>query len=268
MEVVRATRTPEGPTTERLRHLGDEIEIEAWGPGSGWALDVALDLVGERDDPQPFRPEHPLLRDLLRRLPGLRMGRSNAVFEALVPAVLEQKITGLEAGRVRRRLVQLYGEPAPGPPEVSAGLFVPPAPERLAALPYHAFHPLGLERRRAETLIRLAGRATALEALVARPPDEARTRLDALPGVGPWTAAETARIALGDPDAVSVGDYHLPSLVSWALAGEPRGDDGRMLQLLEPYAGQRGRVQRLLEASGISAPRYGPRMAARSIEGI
>ena len=268
MEVVRATRTPEGPTTERLRHLGDEIEIEAWGPGSGWALDAALDLVGERDDPQPFRPEHPLLRDLLRRLPGLRMGRSNAVFEALVPAVLEQKITGLEAGRVRRRLVQLYGEPAPGPPEVSAGLFVPPAPERLAALPYHAFHPLGLERRRAETLIRLAGRATALEALVAWPPDEARTRLETLPGIGPWTAAETARIALGDPDAVSVGDYPLPSLVSWALAGEPRGDDGRMLQLLEPYAGQRGRVQRLLEASGISAPRYGPRMAARSIEGI
>lgn len=265
---MRATRTPEGPATERLRHLGDEIEIEAWGPGAEWALDAAPDLVGERDDPGPFRPEHPLLRDLLRRLPGLRMGRSNAVFEALVPAVLEQKITGLEAGRVRRRLVQTYGEPAPGPPEVSAGLSVPPRPERLAALPYHAFHPLGLERRRAETVIRLAGRAAALEGLVTRPADEARTRLDALPGIGPWTAAETARIALGDPDAVSLGDYHLPSLVSWALAGEPRGDDRRMMELLEPYRGQRGRVQRLLEASGISAPRYGPRMPARSIEGI
>jgi len=265
---VRATRTPEGPATERLCHLGDEVEIEAWGPGAEWALDAAPDLVGERDDPEPLRPEHPLLRDLLRRLPGLRMGRSNAVFEALVPAILEQKITGLEAGRVRRRLLQRYGEPAPGPVDVAAGLLVPPPPESLAALPYHAFHPLGLERRRAETIIRLAARATALEALVARPPDEARTRLETLPGIGPWTAAETARIALGDPDAVSVGDFHLPNLVCWALAGEPRGDDRRMLELLEPYVGQRGRVQRLLEASGISAPRFGPRMAARSIEGI
>lgn len=100
------------------------------------------------------------------------------------------------------------------------------------------------------------------------PGEAARARLEALLGIGPWTAAETARIALGDPDAVTVGDYRLPNLVSWALAGEPRGDDRRMLELLEPYRVQRGRVQRLLEASGISAPRYGPHIAARAIEGI
>lgn len=182
-----------------------------------------------------------------------------------MPAVLEQKITGLEAGRVRRRLAQRYGQPAPGPPEVARGLFVPPAPERLAALPYFELHPLGLERRRAETIIGLARRAPALEALAAGSPLAARTALERLPGIGPWTAAEVVRVAMGDPDAVSVGDFHLPDLVCWVLAGEPRGDDRRMLELLEPYAGQRGRVQRLLEASGIAAPRYGPRVAARSI---
>jgi 3-methyladenine DNA glycosylase/8-oxoguanine DNA glycosylase len=240
--------------------------VEAWGLGAEWLLEAAPDLIGEADDTGAFAPAHPRLRELARRFPGLRLPRSRAVFEALVPAVLEQKVTGLEAGRVRQRLARRYGEPAPGPPEVAAGLFVPPAPERLAALPYFDFHPLGLERRRAETIIRLAGRATALEGLVAGPPEVARTRLEALPGVGPWTAAEAVRVALGDPDAVSVGDFHMPNLVCWVLAGEPRGDDRRMLELLEPYAGQRGRVQRLLEVSGINPPRYGPRMAARSIE--
>jgi 3-methyladenine DNA glycosylase/8-oxoguanine DNA glycosylase len=93
----------------------------------------------------------------------------------------------------------------------------------------------------------------------------ARERLQAFPGVGPWTAAEVARIALGDADAVSVGDYHLPHLVGWALAGEARGTDERMLELLEPYRGQRGRVQLLLEASGLHAPRYGPRAEVGSI---
>jgi 3-methyladenine DNA glycosylase/8-oxoguanine DNA glycosylase len=244
------------------------VEVEAWGPGTAWLLEAAPELIGESDDPGAFRPEHPLLRDLMRRLPGLRLGRSRAVFEAIVPAILEQKITGLEAGRVRRRLVQQYGEPAPGPAEVATGLFVPPTPERLAGLPYYAFHPLGLEQRRALTIIRIAGRAPALEALLTAPPEVARARLEALPGVGPWTAAEAVRTAFGDPDAVSIGDFHMPNLVCWALAGEPRGDDRRMLELLEPYAGHRGRVQRLLEASGMSAPRRGPHMAARAIERI
>ena len=80
--------------------------------------------------------------------------------------------------------------------------------------------------------------------------------------------AETARSAFGDPDAVSVGDFHLPNLVSWALAGEPRGDDARMLELLEPFRGQRARVVRLLELWGIRPPRYGPRMSIRSIASI
>ncbi len=87
-----------------------------------------------------------------------------------------------------------------------------------------------------------------------------------MPGIGPWTAAEVGVRALGDADAVSVGDFHLPNLVAYALAGEPRGNDARMLELLEPYRGQRARVMRLLELSGIRPPRYGPRLAPRRIE--
>jgi 3-methyladenine DNA glycosylase/8-oxoguanine DNA glycosylase len=127
---------------------------------------------------------------------------------------------------------------------------------------------LGVERRRAEAIRGAATRADLLEALVGLQLQAAYARLTSLPGVGPWTAAEVGRAAFGDADAVSVGDYHLPNLVAWVLAGEPRGDDARMLELLEPYRGQRGRVVRMLELSGLRAPRYGPRMAPRSIATI
>jgi 3-methyladenine DNA glycosylase/8-oxoguanine DNA glycosylase len=200
-----------------------------------------------------------------RRHRGVRVGRSGAVLEALVPAVLEQKITGDEARRTYRNLLRAFGEPAPGP----GSLRLHPAPDVLARLPYHTLHPLGLERRRAELLRRIGSEAVRLEATA----DQARAgdlagayaALRSLPGVGPWTAAEVGARAYGDPDAVSLGDFHVPNMVCWALAREPRGTDERMLELLEPYRGQRGRVIRLLEAAGIRAPRYGPRLPSRRI---
>ena len=262
--VVRATRTPDGPGTISIRTDGTLVRGDAWGPGATWLIDGLPELVGLGDEAHAFRPRSPLLAHLARRLAGLRLPRTGNVVEALVPAILEQKVTGTEAFGAYRRLVRRYGERAPGPWD----LWVPPSAETLAALPYHAFHPLGVERRRADTVRRAAAHAPRLRELVDAPLDLAYDRLTALPGVGPWTAAEVALRALGDRDAVSVGDFHLPHLVSWALAGEPRGSDARMLELLEPYRGHRARVVRLLEASGIRAPRYGPRLAPRSIAGI
>src|SRR5262249_10001745 len=132
----------------------------------------------------------------------------------------------------------------------------------VAATPYWAFHPFGIEQKRADTLRRAAAHAAALERSVDAA--EATRRMVALPGIGPWTAAEVVRVAFGEPDAVSVGDYHLKHMVSYALAGEPRSDDDRMLELLEPFAGHRGRVCQLIEAAGIAPPRRGPRMPVRS----
>jgi 3-methyladenine DNA glycosylase/8-oxoguanine DNA glycosylase len=219
-------------------------------------------LVGALDDDAGFAPAHPVVAEAWRRRRGVRLTRSGEVVQALIPAILEQKVTGQEARRAYAGLTRATGEPAPGP---FAGLRLPPDPARVAELGTFAFHPFGIERRRAELLRRVCADASRLEATAAAEPGEARTRLQAIPGVGPWTAAEVGRLALGDPDAVSVGDYHLPNLVAWALAGEARGDDARMLELLEPYRGHRGRVQRLLEASGIAAPRFGPRMPIREI---
>ena len=259
--IWRATRTPAGPATLRLRATDGGVTVAAWGAGAAAAVEEAADMVGGNDDPSALVPQHRLIGELVRRFPGLRLPRTNRPFEALLPAICEQKVTGIQAREAFRGIIAKYGEPAPGP----GGLRLPPAPATLATLPYYAFHPLGLEQRRADVIRRAAQLAPRLETTE---PATAYARMGALPGIGPWTLAEVGRIAFGDPDAISVGDFHLPNLVAWALAREPRADDARMLELLEPYRGQRGRVQRLLEVSGIAAPRYGPRLSPQRIEGI
>ena len=244
--VWRATRTPAGPATERLRVLpSGAIEADAWGPGAEWLLERAPTLCGARDTPAAFRPEEPLLQRLVHFHPGLRIGRTEAVFETAMLVTLEQRVATRDAWRSWRLLVRALGEPAPGP---FNGLLVPPSPDRVAATPYDVFHRFGVERRRADVIRRLAVVARRLEETTTLPLEAAYLRFRAIPGVGPWTAGRTAMIALGDCDAVAVGDLHIPHMVTWWLAGERRGSDERMLELLEPYRGHRARVVRLLMA--------------------
>jgi len=261
-EAWLAARTPHGTASVRLRRTDDTLDATAWGDGAEVLLGSVPALIGEDDEPERLVAYHAIVRELQRRHPGLRLPRSGRVLHALVPSVFEQKITGTEAFRAYAALLRVYGEPAPGPGQ----LLLPPSAETLAAMPYHAFHPIGIERRRAEVVRRAAARASWLES--AATAEEATRRLLSLPGIGAWTAAEVVRSTFGFPDAVSVGDFHLPNVVGWALAGERRATDARMLELLEPYRGQRGRVQRLLEVGRVMAPRYGPRMAPRRIAAI
>lgn len=259
---VRAWRTAEGPVTLEIDHTGNDVGASAWGPGAAAALDALPALLGLDDEAaETFAPDHPLLRDLRLRLRGLRFGRTGAVLDALVPAILEQKVTRVESQRAHRALAIRHGEPAPGPQR----LHLLPSAAALADLPTWAYHLAGVEERRATTIRRAADVADRLERCVALPAAAAYARLESLPGVGPWSAAEVGQRALGDPDAVSLGDFHIPDTVAWALAREPRADDARLLELLEPYRGQRGRVIRWIESAGITAPRRGPRMEPRSI---
>ena len=258
-----ATRTPDGPAAVAIVRSDGVVRAEAHGPGADRVLADIPALLALEDGGGPIPAGHPLIGELARRFPGVRIPRTGAVLESLVPAILEQKVTGAEAHHAYTGLLRSHGEPAPGPPEWR--LRLPPAPATLARLPYYAYHPLGVERRRAELIRRVAARAAWFEAVAALPFPDAYARLMAVPGIGPWTAAEVGVRALGDADAVSVGDFHLPNLVAFALAREPRADDARMLELLEPYRGHRARVIRLLELSGIRAPRYGPRLSIRGI---
>ncbi|MEY2462025.1 MAG: hypothetical protein QOH64_163 [Acidimicrobiaceae bacterium] len=263
--VWRATRTPDGPGTIRLWMAagdGRTVEASAWGDGASWLLSRAAGMIGELDSLTGFVPtRHPVVARLARSLGRLRLPRTERVLDALVPAILEQKVIGLEARRSFAGLLRLAGEPAPGP----AGLLLPPTPRALGRIPSWDFHRIGVERKRADTIRRAASIAAQLEDGANLGTGVLEQRLLTIPGVGPWTAAEVCRLALGDADAVSVGDYHLPNAVAWALAREPRADDERMLELLAPFAPHRGRVVRLIEVGAGGAPRRGPRLRTRPI---
>jgi len=262
--LARAMRLASGAASLELTTSGTTVRARAWGPGAAEALDLVPALVGERDDPSPLVARHPAVAALMRRFAGARLTSGAPVIEVLVNAILGQKVTSFEARRAQRLLLMRFGERAPGP----LGLTLPPPPEKLARLPYWAFHPLGVERRRADTIRAAAAVARRLEKIRGLGAAEGRRRLLAVPGVGPWTAAETMRLALGDPDAVSVGDFNLPRQVCWVLAAERDGDDARMLELLAPYRGQRARVVMLIEHSGLRPARRAPRLAPRSIAAI
>ncbi len=251
-----AARTPHGTGSLALHRDG---RAEAYGDGAEWLIERADAVAGLRDDLNGFTDlarQNRLVAQLAHLHGGLRLPATGLVFQHLLRAVCEQKVTGQEAYRAYAAIVRRFREPAPGP---VATLLLPPSPEQIGSLRYYDFHPLGLEQRRAETLLR-AARTTGWES------DESSRRMLALAGIGPWTVAEVRARAFGDPDAVSVGDYHLKNHVAYALAGEPRATDERMLELLEPFRGHRGRVCALLLRAGIGAPRYGPRAPIRSFK--
>lgn len=273
-EVWRAGETRDGPATLHLRSVdANAIEARAWGPGAGCALADVEDLVGANDDAASLEGVHPLVTALTTRLAGLRIGRTSAVMEALVPTVLAQRVIGAEACRAYVSMVRAAGRPAPGPTarEVIDGqldppaLLLPPEPRWLMSTPSWTFHRWGVERRRARTIQIALSYAHRFADPAGVGLAEIRRRLSALPGVGPWTMNSVAMLALGDPDAVNVGDYWLKHVVSYALTGEPRGTDDRMLELLEPWNGQRGRVCRLLMHGAPALPRFGPRLPLRNL---
>lgn len=261
-EFWRASRTPDGPGAVWLRHVDGHLTATGYGPGGAWLVARADALAGLHQPLGDFRAvaaRHPVVARLAAHSPEVRLPRSGRVFQELFGTVLQQKVTWQEAARSYLGVVRHFGEPAPGP----MPMLLPPAPEAVAATPYWIFHRYGVEQRRADTLRRAASVASRLEETVDLPAPDASRRLRSVAGIGPWTVGELGRLAYGDPDAVSVGDYHLPHLVAYALAGEPRADDARMLELLTPFTGHRGRVIRLVVASGARPPRRGPRRPLR-----
>jgi 3-methyladenine DNA glycosylase/8-oxoguanine DNA glycosylase len=259
--VWRASRTPQGIATLALREAAPGvIRGAAWGPGAAWALAQLPALCGSLDDVSGFEPGiHPLIADAHHRNPGVRLSRTDLVFDALASAIFEQKVTGMQAFGAWRRIVSWFGERAPGP--TPRPMFAPPTIEGWRLIPSWAWHRAGLEPPQARTVVASAQRGDSIVRALssAKGSDEHERILTALHGVGAWTSAETRIRAFGDSDAVSVGDYHLAHEVGFALTGGRVDDDG-MLELLAAWPGHRQRVIRLIGASGVHEPRRGPRL--------
>jgi 3-methyladenine DNA glycosylase/8-oxoguanine DNA glycosylase len=265
--IWRTSLMESGPVTARIsRSAHNEIDCEAWGRGATEFVETVPGLLGADDDASGFAPDEPTIAAAHRRVPHLRLGRTGRVLESLIPAVLEQRVTGMDARRAWRALVTKFGAPAPGP--APAHMRVPPSAEVWRRIPSWEFHRANVDPGRARTLVGCAQRADSIERLATRPAERARAALMSLPGVGVWTAAETAQRAFGDADALSIGDYHLAKVVGWSLLGTPIDDD-EMVRLLEPLRPHRHRAVRLLEVSGlVPIERRGPRQAIPKLRAL
>ena len=258
--VWRTLQTPAGGATVHMRVRDGAVEATAWGDGAEWAIDGLPEMLGADDDWSELDVSgNTFLADALRRNPGLRLLRTRQVFEMMFAAILEQKVTGKEARHSWRVLITKYGEPAPGP--APSGMFVCPPADVIKRVPSWEWHTAGVGPQRSDTVMRVASVASSLERTLAlgRGGPIVESKLRSIRGIGVWTAAETMQRSHGDPDSPSVGDYHLPAVVGWALIGKPVDDDG-MLELLAPWAGHRQRIMRLIEVSGFAKPRFGARM--------
>jgi 3-methyladenine DNA glycosylase/8-oxoguanine DNA glycosylase len=260
----RGLRTPDGPATLAVesRPRDGVVRAEAWGPGAEWALESVPGLLGADDDVSGFEPGHPVLVEAWRRHGDWRQGRSGLVMESLVPAIIEQKVTGQEAFAGFRMLVHRYGERAPGPGR-ELKVWVQPDPETLRRIPSWEWLRMHVDPARSRAVVTVARVADSLERTVGLPGDEVDRRLRSLPGIGVWTSAEVRQRSHGDADAVSFGDYHVAKDVGYVLAGR-EFDDDEMAEFLEPWRPHRNRVPTLLVLSRLARPRHGARMAPRT----
>ncbi|WP_036568743.1 DNA-3-methyladenine glycosylase [Nocardia sp. BMG51109] len=254
----QASRMPTGAVTYRLTQSGPcAVAARAWGPGAAEFLDRLPRMLCLDEDVTGFAPAHPKIAEAHRRFPGLRMLRTGLVFEALVPSILEQRVHTVSARASWRKLVWRFGESAPGP--TPAPMRVPPDAETWRYIPSWTYHRANVDPQRSRTIVLAARMADKLEQAAGMDPQAAARRLRTVPGIGEWTAAEVAQRAFGDPDALSVGDFHLASIVGWTLLGRPLDDDA-MVEYLEPLRPHRYRAVRLLEISGQARkPKFAPR---------
>ncbi len=247
------TITPHGPAAVAFREAGPEVRADAWGLGTDWALTQLPALLGAADNnSSEFRPDHPVVAALASRFTSLRIGSTGRWYEALATGAIGQRVVKADAGASRAKLARHHGDRS-----IEAPVNPFPSPATILTLSDHEFHRLGIERSRARVLRVAAKYAPRLEALGDVEAGAATAWLQQLPGIGPWTAALTTSVAGGDADAVPVGDLHIPRKVTHALSGE-EGDDQRMLELLEPFAGHRQRVVRLVKMSESGGANHRP----------
>ena len=244
----KAFDTADGPCVVEIRAEQDGLTLGAEGASANEALADFASALAQDDGHGAFAPESPLLARLHRANHGMRLVRVPWRFDLAAVAVLQQRVTTTEAMQQWGRIVRKYG------PRVGDELRAFPSAERVAQMASWQFEELGIDPKRARTMVVLARELVRRKTLAETDLAIVRARLAAVRGVGPWTTDMILGFAYGDPDALPLGDLHLPHLITWALARERPGSDARMVQLLEPYRGHRFRVVRLLWVGGVKRP--------------
>lgn len=255
--VLRATVSSAGPCLVDVTETDEGVILDAH-TGDGRLLLESHPFLGDDDPGHEISPVHPAVARAVGRFGTYRIPRTDNAYHELLPAVLAQRVTAAEAITQWRGLCLAYGA------ELTVGdavLHAPPDPETLARVPYTDLHLMGIDKRRADALRAVARHAERLISgwKADLSPAERTQSLTLIPGVGTWTAAIAGYTAFCDPDALEIGDFHVKNTVAYALTGRHRGTDDEMVQLLEPYAGQRERVVRMLAMDGWHAPAHGPR---------
>lgn len=260
------------------------VRIRVAATGQGISAQAAAELLARRGGQilgiQDSWQETELLLDALgdqlsaalsrvrQRHPGVRLPATGALFDQLVTATFEQKVTHDQARTGWRQLLRRHGAPPP------ASTLVPTPPwmrlpltgSQLRRVPSWEWHQLWVQPALSKTIQRVAERATTVHQLSARTERDPKSvaelglRLRSVPGIGEWTVAEALQRSHGAADLPSVGDYHLSNFVGAAMTGA-RTDDAGMLRLLAPYAPHRQRIIRLLKLSGFQHQKYGPKLS-------
>ncbi|GAA3304029.1 DNA-3-methyladenine glycosylase family protein [Glutamicibacter nicotianae] len=275
-EAWLAFATPLGDATLHIHKPSPSspAALQAWGPGAQWAMESAPNLLGAKDDWTDFDAgvKEGKFPEIIARSrfehPDFVLPSTGRIFEHVTGAILEQRVTGIEANYAWRWLIRHLGHRAPGPaPE---GLMIFPGPQKLATMKRWDWQAARVEGQRATTMARVVRVASSLQWWADKPinqpkpkamaPGTLEAALASVSGVGPWTIAETLQRSHGSADHISVGDFHLADFVGQVLAGS-RISDAQMLDLLAPYAPHRQRVVRLLQLSGQRKQSFGPRYA-------
>ncbi len=205
----RTLRLPRGGALVELTPQGDAVRLRL-ALADPRDLDAAvqrcrrlLDLDADPDAVDAVLGADPLLASLVAARPGIRVPGAADGFELAVRAVLGQQVSVAAARTFCGRLLAALGEPLG---DGRWRLFPTPA-----AVAGSDLAGIGLTGARIATVRALAAAVAGGGLTLDADADRAATgqALRALPGIGPWTASYVVMRALGDPDALPLGDLVL-----------------------------------------------------------
>jgi 3-methyladenine DNA glycosylase/8-oxoguanine DNA glycosylase len=153
-----------------------------------------------------FAETEAVLARIVPRLRGFRPPLAPDPWEALVTSITAQQVSLHAALAIRNRFIQAFGEPA-------GQVWAFPTRERVASASAEEIVGTGFSRRKAEYALGIARSDLDLGGLAARPDDEVKATLTALPGIGEWTAEWFLARHLARPDAWPAGDLALRKAV-------------------------------------------------------